>query len=100
MRPHSPTRPPAWRWHLAGRDRLDRPGWVAANVIGSLHHGSVAALLPALVRAYGYYTRSARIVRAAATGFDHAAARRAARENPDRFFAADAVSAGGLKAAL
>lgn len=87
------------RWWFDVRDRLDRPGWVAAHVIGSLHQGSPALLLPALVRAYGYYTRSTRVVEAIAGAFDGPAARQAARD-PAKFFAADAVSAGGLKAAL
>jgi hypothetical protein len=94
----------AVRWYEAlwfdVRDRLCRPGWVSAQVIGSLHQGSVATLLPALVRAYGYYSKSTRTVRQAVTGFDPVAARQAARDNPDRFFAADAIAAGGLKAAL
>lgn len=81
------------------RDRLNRAGWVAANVIGSLHQGTVGALLPALVRAYGYYTKKARIVRAVVAAFDAPAAR-AAAEDPARFFLADAASAGGMKAAL
>jgi hypothetical protein len=81
------------------RDRLRRPGWVAQAVIGSLHQGSPAALLPALVRAYGYYTKSARLVKAVVAAFDAPAARKAARD-PARFFMADAAHASGLKAAL
>lgn len=82
------------------RDRLGRPGWVAANAIGDLHQpGTPAALLPALVRAYGYYTKSARVVRAVVSTFDAPAARRAAKD-PGRFFAADAAQSGALKAAL
>lgn len=81
------------------RDRLDRPGWISANVIGSLFDTSPLVLLPNLIRAYGYYTRSVRVVRTLVGGFDQAIARRAGRD-PGRFFGADALTAGGLKAAL
>jgi hypothetical protein len=94
----------AVRWYEAFffdvRDRLGRPGWVAARVIGPLYHGVPAVLLPALVRAYGYYSRSGRVVRAVVGAFDAASSRAAAAADPARFFAADAVAAGGLKAAL
>lgn len=86
-------------WWFDVRGRLRSPGWVAANVIGSLHQGEVTTLLPALIRAYGYYTRSARVVKTAASGFDAAVAHRAGRD-VGRFFAADAAAAGALKAAL
>jgi hypothetical protein len=81
------------------RDRLKRRGWVATAVIGTLHQGSLGSLLPALVRAYGYYTKSPRVVEAVVSGFDGPATRSAAR-SPEAFFAADALAAGGLKAAL
>ena len=95
--------PVAVRWYEAlwfdVRDRLRNPGWVSTHVIGTLHQGTLGTLLPALVRAYGYYTKSARVVAAAVSGFDAPAAR-AAAQSPHTFFAADATSAGSLKAAL
>lgn len=81
------------------RDRLRCASWVLANVIGSLHQGSIGALLPALIRAYGYHTRSARIVAMVAGGFDPKLTRTAAR-SPETFFAQDALFAGALKANL
>ncbi len=87
------------QWFFDVRSRLGRPGWISANVIGSLFDTSPLVLLPNLIRAYGYYTRSVRIVRTLVGGFDQAIARRAGRD-PGRFFGADAVTAGGLKAAL
>lgn len=87
------------KWWFDVRDRLKSPGWVATNVIGSLQQGTPALLLPALIRAYGYYTKSSRIVRAVSGLFDGPAARQAARD-PTKFFSQDALAAGGLKAAL
>jgi len=87
------------RWWFDVRDRLPRTGWVAHRVIGSLHQGPPHILLPALVRAYGYYTRSTRVVQTVVGAFDPVQARAAGRD-PARFFASDAVAAGGLKAAL
>ena len=87
------------KWWFDVRDRLDRPGWVATNVIGTLHQGDPGTLLPALIKAYGYYTRSARVVRTAAGMFDAQNARSAA-DNPNSFFTQDALTAGGLKAAI
>jgi hypothetical protein len=81
------------------RSRRRHPGWVAANVIGSLHHGTAATLIPALVRAMGYYTRSMRVVTAVTCSFDGRAARTSA-DDPARFFASDAIFAGRLKASL
>lgn len=96
-----PVRAVAWYEKLwfDVRSRLDRPGWISTAVIGTLHQGTIGTLLPALIRAYGYYTKSARIVAAAVGGFDAAAAE-AAAENPNTFFASDAMAAGSLKAAL
>lgn len=94
---------PAVRWYeqlfFDVRDRLRRPAWVTAHAIGPLHQGTVNMALPALIRAYGYYTRSARIVRAVTSTFDATAARAAARD-PLRFFTNDAAAAGGLRSAL
>lgn len=87
------------RWWFDVRDRLTNAGWISTQVIGSLHQGTIATLLPATIKAYGYYTRSARIVKAAAGMFDINAARRAGRD-PGRFFATDAANAGAIKAAL
>lgn len=81
------------------RSRRKHAGWIAANVIGSLHQGTVTALIPALIRAMGYYTRSMRIVKAVTSSFDARAAR-ASGSDPSRFFAADAIFSGRLKASL
>lgn len=81
------------------RSRLKQRGWVANAVIGTLHQGNLGTLLPALIRAYGYFTKSARIVSALVSGFDARVARNAA-QSPESFFAADAMAAGGMKAAL
>lgn len=81
------------------RDRLKYKGWIAANVIGTLHQGTIGTLLPAIIRAYGYHTKKAQLVSTAVCGFDSKLSREAAA-NPQTFFAADAASAGGLKAAL
>lgn len=81
------------------RDRRKHPGWIAANVIGSLHHGTPTTLIPALVRAMGFYTRSARVVKSVAGAFDGISARQAG-DDPSRFFAGDAVFSGRLKASL
>lgn len=87
------------KWFFDVRDRLRRPGWIAANVIGPLHYGTPAMLMPALIRAYGYYTKSARVVRTVTSTFDGPASRIAAK-TPATFFKADAESASGIKAAL
>jgi hypothetical protein len=81
------------------RDRLKYTSWVLANVIGSLHQGTIATLLPALIRSYGYHSRSTRVIAAVASGFDRRTAAIAASD-PDKFFAADATFAGALKANL
>jgi hypothetical protein len=81
------------------RTRRKHPGWIAANVIGSLHQGTPATLIPALIRAMGYYTRSSRVVKAVAGSFDGVAARQSA-DDPAKFFASDAIFSGRLKASL
>lgn len=87
------------RWWWDVRDRLKRPIWVAAHAIGDIHVGTPAVVLPNLIRAYGYYTKSARIVRAVTSTFDRPAALFAAKD-PSKFFSNDAVLSGSLKAAL
>lgn len=81
------------------RDRRKHPGWIATNVIGSLHYGTPTTLIPALVRAMGYYTRSSRVVKSVASAFDGVSARQAGND-PAQFFASDAVFSGRLKASL
>lgn len=81
------------------RDRLKHTSWILANVIGTLHQGTIGTLLPALIRSYGFQSRSARIVSAVAGGFDTQMTRNAAK-SPESFFAADAMFAGALKANL
>lgn len=87
------------KWWFDVRDRLANPGWVATSVIGSLQQGPPSMLLPSLIRAYGYYTKSSRIVRAV-TGLFDAPSARAKAKDPAQYFAADAVFSGSLKAAL
>lgn len=87
------------QWFFDVRDRLKSPGWISSAVIGNLHRGSPAALYPSLIRAYGYYTRSSKIVRAV-TGTFYAAASRRNAKDLDTFFQADARQASGMKAAL
>jgi hypothetical protein len=81
------------------RDRLKFPGWISNRVIGTIHQGTIGTLLPSLVRAYGYYTKKTKIVNAVCSGFDSVQSRQAA-SRVDTFFASDAISAGGMKAAL
>lgn len=81
------------------RSRRRHPGWVAANVIGSLHVGTPSTLIPAMIRAMGFYTGSGRVVTAVASSFDGIGAR-SAGSDPSRFFAADAIFTGRLKASI
>jgi hypothetical protein len=81
------------------RSRAAHNMWVASNVIGSLQGGPPALIIPRLLRAYGYYTRSPRVVTAMATGFDRKLTATAGRD-PATFFGKDARAAFHVKAAI
>lgn len=81
------------------RDRLEASAWVAASVIGSLQEGTPDVLLRALVRAYGYYFKSADVVGSMARAIDVAATRRPPRELYDAVLE-DAKLALAVKASL
>lgn len=95
--------PAAVRWYetfwFDVRTRRRQEMWVASNVIGPLHEGPPAVILPRLVRAYGYYTGSTRLVKALVSSFDRGSAASAARD-PANFFGRDARAAINMKAAL
>jgi len=81
------------------RDRLSRKGWICANAIGEIYQVKTSVALPALVRAYGFHTKSARVVTSIVSTFD-AFAIRDAVANPSDFWRRDVKGTTGVKAAI
>ena len=81
------------------RDRLSRKGWICANAIGEIHQSKTAVALPALVRAYGFHTKSARIVSSIVSTFDSVMTRDALA-TPGDFWRKDVKGTTGVKAGI
>lgn len=80
------------------RDRLRAVSWVASNVIGTLYQAGPITILPRLIRAYGYYLRSRRVVNEVASVFNAPEMRKIARENPDQVYYKGCLATQAMKA--
>ncbi len=52
------------------RDRLSNRAWITGTVIGGIYNHSVESLVPALAKAYGYYTKDPTLIRLLLRGVD------------------------------
>lgn len=83
------------------RSRLRNSSWIASAVVGTLHQSSPLMMIPALIRAYGYQSKSLDLVRQVAETFETELLSRAAvEEEPNRFFELDRRSTNAMRSAM
>lgn len=82
------------------RSRLRSSNWVTSVAIGSLHQGNPLTMIPALIRAYGYQSRSLDVTRQVADTFASHLVHIAADADANRFFDEDRRSTNSMRAAL
>lgn len=80
--------------------RLAQSVWIACEIIGQLHGGSVEALIPAIAKAYGYYTKDVELVRYYLRGLDSEGLKLSIKDGPMNAVLQDTRAALTIKANL